>query len=273
MPKSAPTLALLAGGGKLPGVLAAAAVAKGWHIHVVTFAGQPQPEGIEKAESRREFPLGQIGHILAHLKAHHVTHVALVGHINKPSLLSLKPDAMGLKILARAVIKHDDALLRSVTNFLESEGFTLTSVQQLVPELLAPTGLLTRTRPSAEELEDIALGRSVLAVVGDLDIGQAAILYNGAVLGVEGVEGTDALIARCADLRGEGAKGGLLIKRAKPTQTDVADLPFVGPTTLHVLAAHHYRGLAVQAGRTLLLAQSDVIDLANQHNIFIQSDA
>lgn len=210
------------------------------------------------------------------MKEQGATHVALAGHLNKPSILSLKPDATGLKLLARAVIRHDDALLRAVTDFLEEEGFTLTTVQDLAPDLLAPKGLLSTSKPTVEEEDDIALARSTLAVLGDLDIGQACIVHNGAILGVEAVEGTDALITRCAalrtDVKGEG-KGGVLVKRAKMLQTDLADLPTVGRTTLELLAQYNYRGLCIQANRTLLLNQQECIDIANQNHLFLQSDA
>ena len=269
-------LAILAGGDPLPTTIAQVAVAKGWGVHVVTFAGQPKPTNLPNVSSVKEFPLGQIGHILAHLKSHKVTHVALAGHLNKPSILSLKPDAAGLKLLARAVIKHDDALLRSVTTFLQEEGFKLVTIQDLAPSLLAPKGLLTKAEPTADEVEDIALARSTLAVLGDLDIGQACIVHNGAIIGVEAVEGTDALITRCAALRmgpnGNGEQGGILVKRAKDMQTDLADLPTVGLETLNLLAQHNYRGLHIQSGRTLFLNQPETIAHANAHNLFVVSE-
>lgn len=265
-------LTILAGGGPLPALLAAAAQAKGWGVQAVCFGGQPQPEKLPPEVPRKEFPLGQVGHILAHLKATHTTHVALAGHLHKPSILSLKPDAMGLKLIARALVKHDDALLRSVTDFLAEQGFQMISVPELIPNLLAPTGPLAKARPTAAEAEDIALGRTTLAILGDLDIGQACIVHNGAVLGVEAVEGTDALIERCASLRG-GSTGGVLIKRAKLLQTELADLPFVGPTTIELLAQHGYRGLTVQAGKTLLLNQPAMVELANRYQLFFEADA
>lgn len=269
-------LAILAGGDPLPTTIAQVAVAKGWGVHVVTFAGQPKPTSLPNVNSVKEFPLGQIGHILAHLKAHKVTHVALAGHLNKPSILSLKPDATGLKLLARAVIKHDDALLRSVTDFLQEEGFKLVTIQDLAPSLLAPKGVLTKAEPTADEVEDIALARSTLAVLGDLDIGQACIVHNGAIIGVEAVEGTDALITRCAALRmgpnGNGEQGGILVKRAKDMQTDLADLPTVGLETLNLLAKFNYRGLHIQSGRTLFLNQPETIAHANAHNLFVVSE-
>ncbi len=268
------TLAILAGGDPLPTTIAQVALGNGWAVHVVTFAGQPQPKALPAVASITQFPLGQIGHILAHLKAHKVSHVALAGHLHKPSILSLKPDATGLKLLARAVIKHDDALLRVVTDFLQEEGFNLVTIQDLAPNLLAPKGILTKAKPNAEEQEDIALARSTLAVIGDLDIGQACIVHNGAILGVEAVEGTDTLIERCATLRDGGAqgKGGILVKRAKDMQTDLADLPTVGLQTVQLLAQHHYRGLCIQPGRTLFLNQSETLAHANAHNLFVVSE-
>jgi hypothetical protein len=266
-----PILTLLAGGGPLPSLMVAAAQAKGWAVNVVVFSGQAQPLALPQGVAVETFALGQVGRIVAHLKANNTTHVALAGHIDKPSILALKPDAMGLKLMARAMIKHDDALLRSVTDFLAEQSFTVVSAPDLVPNLLAPEGALARVRPTVAEAEDIALGRSTLVVLGDLDIGQACIVHQGAVLGVEAVEGTDALIERCAPLRGM-AKGGVLVKRAKALQTDLADLPFVGPTTMLLLAEHGYKGLVIQAGRTLLLEQEEMVKLANAQGLFFESD-
>lgn len=275
------TLVVLAGGGPLPALLVAAARSRGWPVHVVTFEGQPQPTGLELVHgpvhhepyvtTHKSFALGQVGHILAHLKACKATHVAMVGHLNKPSVLALKPDAMGLKLLARAVVRHDDALLRSVTDFLQDEGFEMVGVSDLAPGILAPEGLLTLAKPTGEEEDDIALARSTLAVLGDLDIGQAVVVHKGTIVGVEAVEGTDDLIARCAALRGD-AVGGILVKRAKMMQTDLADLPCVGATTVAVLAEHGYRGLCIQAGKTLVMNQDDMVKAANGHNLFIRCD-
>ena len=266
------SLAILAGGGALPGTLANAALEKGMAVHIVTFKNQPKPAILPAIASNAEFPLGQAGHILAHLKKIGVTHIAFAGNLDKPSILSLKPDALGIKLLARAVVKHDDALLRMVTDFLSEEGFQFLSVKDLVPSLLAPAGTLTKAKPKADVLNDLAIARTALGVLGDLDIGQALVVHNGAILGVEGAEGTDGLIARCAALRTEN-KGAVLVKRAKLMQTDLADLPTVGLKTIQTLAELKFEGLAIEAGRTILLNQAEVIAHANAHGLLIQSDA
>ncbi len=264
-------LAILAGGGPLPGLLAAGAQEKIWHVQLVVFNGQPRPEPCPDVPVD-VFGMGQVGHIVAHLKAAQITHVALAGHLNKPNILSLKPDATGLKILTRALIRHDDALLRSVTRFLEEEGFVLVGVAELAPNLLAPSGLLGKSKPTETDSADIALGRSTLAVLGDLDIGQACIIREGVVLGLEAAEGTDELIRRCAGYRG-GQTGGILVKRAKILQTELADLPTVGPQTIQLLTDFGYRGLAIQAGKTLVVHRGECVVRANKHGLLFIADA
>lgn len=280
LPETA-TLVLLAGGGPVPAMLAAAAQQRGWPVHVVTFQGQPKPEGLMPGTegapalaSYKEFALGQVGHILAHLKATKATHISMIGHLSKPNVLTLKPDAMGLKLLARAMVRHDDALLRSVAGLLEDEGFALLGVADLAPALQAPEGLLTSptAAPTDEEEDDIALARSTLAVLGDMDIGQAVIVHKGTILGVEAVEGTDELITRCVALRGD-PKGGVLVKRAKLMQTELADLPCVGPQTVELLAQHGYRGLCIQAEKTLMLGKDDMVKTANANRMFVRADS
>ncbi len=273
-PKTTVVFTLLAGGGNLPAALAQAAAGKGWATHIVTFQGQPQPVGLPKSVlSHTEFPIGKEGKILPHLKKLGTTHVALAGHLSKPSLLSLKPDMAGMKVIARAAQFHDDALLRAVTEALTAAGLIVVPVTELAPGLLAPEGILSKAKPTTDDEADIALAHSALKLLGKLDIGQAAIVHRGTILGVEGVEGTDALISRCATLRGE-VKGpaGWLVKIAKPGQTKLADLPTVGPQTVAALARHGYRGLAIQAKTTLLLDQSSVIGELNKNKmIFISS--
>ena len=262
-------LAVLAGGGNLPDKLVVGAQAQGWRVHMVTFSGQPTPKPWpEQLASHAEFALGQVGAVLKHLQAQGVTHVCMAGGLNKPSVFQLKPDAQAMKLLLRAHTFHDDALLRAVAVFLQEHGFTLLKVPDLLPDLVAPEGLLAKTKPTAQDFEDIGLARDVLAVVGDLDIGQAVVVHHGAVIGVEAVEGTDALLRRCAELRG-GPTGGVVVKRSKPTQTDLADLPTVGPVTMQLLHELGYRGLAVQAGRTLVLHQAECVALANKHKLFL----
>lgn len=264
---SNPTLAILSGGGTLPALVASAALGEGWEVQVITFEGQPQPRELPSGVAGvATFNIAAVGNILTHMKANKVTHVALAGNLNKPSLFRLRPDVKGLALLSRVRGFHDDALLRAISGFLADEGMTVVPVTDLLPQLRAAAGVWGKVEPSATDNTDIALGLEVLTALGALDIGQAVVVHKGAVLGVEAVEGTDNLIARCAPLRGDLGKherAGWLVKAAKPTQTDLADLPTIGPATVELLAVHGYKGVAVLAGSTLVLDYARLVSVAD----------
>ncbi|MCP5405080.1 MAG: UDP-2,3-diacylglucosamine diphosphatase LpxI [Pseudomonadaceae bacterium] len=266
-----PVLAILAGGGSLPALVAGAALAQGFEVQVVTFDGQAAPRGLpEGVAGQASFNIAAVGKILAHLKAHKVSHVVMAGALHKPSLFRLRPDVKGVQLLARVKGFHDDALLRGVAGFLADEGFTVLPVTDLLPALAAKDGVWGKYAPSEADKADIALGMEVLRAMGGLDIGQAVVVHRGTVLGVEAVEGTDGLIARCAALRGPLGKqerAGWLIKAAKPSQTDLADLPTIGPATVELLALHGYKGVAVQAGKTLVVDGEKVVAVADGHGV------
>lgn len=264
--KSITKIALLAGGGLLPKLCAEGT---SHNLMAVTFTGQPQPEGFPVGVPTQKVPLGAIGKTLSILKKENVSHVLLVGHLEKTSLFNLKPDLRGLQFLAKHALWHDDALLTSLTELLENEGFGVLSVKDILPKLLAPKGTLSTVKPSKKDISDITLGLNMLNAMSALDVGQSIIIKHGVVLGIEAIEGTQNLIQRCASLRGEGNTGGILIKAAKAQQTDKADIPTVGAKTMQLLTEHNYAGLALKANQTLLLEQDEMVKIANTHNIFI----
>jgi hypothetical protein len=122
--------------------------------------------------------------------------------------------------------------------------------------------------PDAQAEDDIALGFRVVRALGALDIGQAAVVQQGLVLGLEAIEGTDALIARCAALRREGP-GGVLVKAPKPGQERRADLPTIGRRTVEAAAAAGLRGIAVEAGASLVIDHAAVAVAADRAGLFV----
>jgi hypothetical protein len=175
-----------------------------------------------------------------------------------------------MQILARLGLRRhgDDQLLRLIVEELEREGFRVVGADTLIADVLAPEGPMTALAPDADALRDIALGIEVAGRLGDLDIGQAAIVQQGLVLGVEAVEGTDALIARCAGLKRAG-RGGILVKVKKPGQERRADLPTIGPHTVRLAAETGIAGIAVQAGHCLIIERAEVIAAADRAGLFV----
>jgi UDP-2,3-diacylglucosamine hydrolase len=260
-------LAVLAGRGPLPAQVAAAARAQGRDVFVLAFEGETDPE-LTRGVAHRWVPLGAVGRAIEALRGAQVEDVVLIGAVGRPALTSL--DRRGMQLLAKLGLRRtgDDQLLRLIVKELEGEGFRVLGADQLLDSVLAPEGPMTVLRPDDEALRDIALGIEVAQRLGDLDIGQAAVVQQGVVLGVEAAEGTDALLARCAPLRRAG-RGGILVKVKKPGQERRADLPTIGPHTVQVAAESGIAGIAVQAGHCLIIERAEVVAAADRAGLFL----
>ena len=142
-------------------------------------------------------------------------------------------------------------------------------IQEVVPNLLAPIGVLTQTSPNDEDEEDIRRGIEVATELGRLDVGQAVVVQQGLVLGLEGIEGTDKLIIRCNDYKRKG-KSPILVKLRKPEQDMRIDLPTIGVKTVENAYNSGFKGIAIHAGNTLIVNQEETIALANKYKMFIK---
>ncbi len=265
----APSLAIIAGGGALPRLLISAARAQGREILLVGLKGMVDPETLAAAPSL-ELPLGAAGQLEKVLRERHISTVVFAGKVRRPSWRELKPDWRAARYLAKIGMRAlgDDGLLRAITAIFEEEGFQVIGPHELLADLLAPEGQLGRHAPDAEALADIERGAEVVRALGLADVGQAAIVQQGMVLGVEAIEGTDALIERCRALQRPGP-GGVLVKMKKPQQERRNDLPTVGLETLRLAAENGLRGLAVGAAGTLLLELEAMVAFADEKGLFL----
>jgi hypothetical protein len=215
--------------------------------------------------------LGAIGRALKALHAAEARDVVMIGPVRRPSLATMKLDWRGLQILTRLGLGAgfgDDRLFKAIVGELEGEGFRVIGADEVIDELLAPEGLLTRAGPDPVAARDIQLGIEIAVRLGELDVGQAVVVQQGLVLGVEAVEGTDQLLARCAGLR-RGGPGGVLVKLKKPKQERRADLPTIGPKTVQAAAAAGLAGIAVHAGNCLIIERAGVIEAADRAGMFV----
>jgi DUF1009 family protein len=266
-----PALGVIAGGGSLPVRVAAAAAARGQRVFIVALEGFAEPASL--APFPHSFArIGAGGRIIALLREAGVRDLVLCGHVRRPSFFDLRPDAAGAALLARigkaAFFGGDDTLLRAVGRVLEEEGFTLRGAHEVLGGGTAPEGQLTRAAPAPEHEADIARGVAVARALGRVDVGQAVVVQQGFVLGVEAVEGTDALLARAGALRRPGP-GGVLVKLLKPGQDSRLDMPMVGVVTVRNAAAAGLAGIAVEAGRTLLADAPALVAAADANGMFV----
>ena len=170
--------------------------------------------------------------------------------------------------IGRAAFAGDDGLLAAVVKILGEEGFRVIGAHEILGEALGPAGLLSHAAPDAVAMADIGRGIAVARALGAVDVGQACVVQQGVVLAVEAAEGTDAMLSRCAPLARPG-RGGVLVKLVKPGQDRRADLPTIGPETIRAAAGAGLRGVAFEAGGTILADRETAIAAADAAGVFL----
>ena len=262
-------LGIVAGGGGLPGRLIAACRECRRDVFVIALEGITDRDGLDGA-SHAWVHLGALERMIGLLREAAVEEVVLAGPVPRPSLRTLRLDKRALKRLVglRPGALGDDRLLSLIVDELEGEDFRVVGVDTILTDLLAPEGAVGALEPDADARVDIAAGVRVARALGALDVGQAVVVQHGVVLGVEAIEGTDALLARCRDLRRDGP-GGVLVKLKKPGQERRADLPTIGPDTVANARAAGLSGIAVEAGNALIVDRAKVAEAADAGGLFV----
>lgn len=264
------TLGVIAGTGALPGNVIAACRDKRRPVFILALQ-DITPRELTEGQEHAWVRLGEVGKALSLLRERGIKELVIAGKVERPSLAALRPDAKGMLLLSRlggSMLAGDDALLSTIVRFFEGEGFTVTGADDIIRELLVPAKVLGRHAPDKLAEADIKKGVHVARAIGALDIGQAVVVQNGHVLGVEAIEGTDALIARAASLK-QTETGGVLVKVKKPGQERRVDLPAIGLTTVKAIADAGFAGIAIEAGGALLLDREAAIAEADARGIFI----
>jgi len=269
-------LAIIAGRGRLPLHVAAAARAAGDDPFVIGLKGEAcdVPHDFE-----HEFvSLGDITGVHRLVKEHGIDRVIMSGGVDRrPERRELRaPFRMipGILLMLRILSGGgDDKLLRAVISIIEAAGCRVVGAQEIVPDLLAKTGSVTERHPTKAQWEDIRVGFTGADMLGRLDVGQGAVAIGGRIVALEGPEGTDGMLDRVAQMRESGRisrqHDGVLIKLCKPQQDQRADLPSMGPITVENAARAGLAGIAIEAGRAFVLDQDDTIARADALGLFV----
>lgn len=262
-------LGIIAGGGILPKRLIDHCRKEGCPYSLVCLKDFTLPETSEGQECCL-CRLGEAGKAVSYFKKNGVRQIVMIGGVRRPSLLQLRPDWWTTKFLIKIGFKAfgDDNLLSLLIKGFEAEGFQLIGIHDVMPDLLANEGVWGKIEPDEQAWSDIRHGIKIALGLGALDVGQSVVVQQGIVLGVEAVEGTDALIKRCKELKREGV-GGVLVKTKKPQQEKRADLPTIGVRTVVNVHESGLRGIAIQAGNALVADRQAVIAKADELGIFI----
>ena len=264
-----PKLGIIAGGGELVAELCTSCRKQGREYFVIGINGNVDPNNLK--ESPHEIiHLGAIGRLIYEFRKQAVEEIVMVGSIQRPNWQEIRPDWRALKLFPRLLAggQGDGDVLRVAITELENEGFCVIGIEQVLPDLLTPLGKVGRYSPSPQVQRDISLGLSIARTIGELDIGQAVVVQQGLVLGMEAAEGTDSLILRCGLLSKPGEKG-TLVKIKKPGQDSRADLPTIGPDTIRRVQESGLGGIALQAFGSLIVERTKVVELADKCGIFV----
>src|SRR5712671_88806 len=267
---------LIAAGGVMPFAVADSLIARGLDPVLFALKGTCDPGPVERFR-HHWISVGQVGRAEKLFRAENCRDLVFIGTLVRPALSEIRLDWGTLRVIGRvwaAFRGGDDHLLSGIGRILEQDGFRMVGIKDVAPDLLMPEGCLTLKAPDEKAAADIARGRELLRALSPFDIGQATVVIDGHVVGVEDIEGTDGLLARVARLRAEGrirarTARGVLVKAPKSGQDLRFDLPTTGPRTVEGAAAAKLAGIAIVAGNTIVVEPQAVIEVADAAGLFV----
>lgn len=266
-------LGLIAGRGSFPLVLAASARRQGLEVVAVAIKGEADPT-IEQAAHRVHWlNLTQLGKMIQIFQREGVTRAVMAGQVVKrrmylTDLLTL--DATAARLWRSLPDKRGDTILTAVADELARQGIHLEDSTLHMAPFLARGGVMTKGKPTQDELADVEFGLRMAKAVAEEDIGQSVCVKDRSVVAVEAVEGTDECIRRAGTLCGPGF---VLVKVSKRNHDMRFDVPVTGLTTVATMAEAGGRVLAVEAGRTLMLDREALLGEADRRKVVVMGIA
>lgn len=269
---------LIAGWGRYPIVVAQALRRQGRQVVTMGIKQHANPALRPLSDVYKELGMGKLGSAIRYFRQHGVTTATMAGKVHKVRLFQRfylwhhLPDWRCFRVFFPHFLGHtkdrkDDTLIGAAIQAFAEDGIHFAPATDFVPELLVNPGTLSRRHPSRMELKDIEFAWRIAKEIGRLDIGQSVAVKGQAVLAIEAIEGTDKCIGRAGELCSAG--GFTVVKVAKPQQDMRFDVPTIGIGTLESLVAAGGRVLAVEAAKTILIDEPEVVDFANQHGIVL----
>lgn len=273
---SSSPVGLIAAGGAMPFAVADTLVARGITPVLFAIRGVCDPAGAARFR-HHWISIGQLGRAIRLLREEGCRDLIFIGSLVRPALSEIRFDVATLRAIPRIWASFrggDDHLLSGIGRIFEAQGFRMVGIRDIAPDLLMPEGTISGARPDERAQADITRGCEVLRALGPFDIGQAVVVIDGHVVGVEDIEGTDGLLVRIARLRDQGriraATGrGVLVKAPKAGQDLRYDLPTVGPRTVEGAAAAGLAGIAVAAGKAVVAEPQAMIAAADKAGLFV----
>jgi DUF1009 family protein len=265
-------LGLIAGNGRFPFLVLEAARGAGHEVTVIALKEEAFPEldalaARPPAAAVHWLSIGQLGKCISLLKDAGVTEAVMAGQVKHTKLFAdIVPDLTLAGVIMRLKSRNTDAIISGIADVLRTNGIELLDSTAFLAPLLAREGVLTHRPPTDEQRADLECGLRIADAVAGLDIGQTIAVKSAAVVAVEAMEGTDAVIARAGQLAGAGVR---IVKVAKPNQDMRFDVPVIGVSTIDAMKAAGADALSIDAGKTLMIDGDAIIKAANEAGIVI----
>ena len=270
-------IGLIAGWGNYPLAVARALKRQGHKVSCLGLRDHADPALRDICDDFRPVGIAKLGAQIRYFKRRRIERATMAGKIFKAKLMFNRwgwfhhlPDWQCCRtfyphFVARSRDRNDDTLLMALVNTFAENGITFAPATDFAPELLVKQGSLTNRKPTDKQRKDIEFGWRMAKELGRVDVGQTVVVKGLVAVAVEAMEGTDECIRRAGQLCPQG--GFTVVKVAKPQQDMRFDVPTIGLGTVRTLVEAGGQVLAVEAERTILIDQQEVLRYARRHRL------
>jgi DUF1009 family protein len=258
---------IIAGSRSLPLLFAKQARALGVkRLVAVAFENETDPALVSLVDDVVWLRVGQLSKLISAFTDRGIQRCVMLGQIAPKNLFDLRPDLRAMSVMLRLKEKNAHTIFGAIADELGKDGVELIEASPWLEPLMPGVGFRLGAELSDAQSEDVRFGFRVAKEVSRLEIGQLVVVKNGTVLAVEGFEGTDKCLARGGELAGKDG-GAVAVKVAKERHDMRFDVPCVGPRTLETCAAAGISVLALEAGKTLVLDEDEVVAVARKKRV------
>jgi len=264
-------IGIISGDGELPLSIGNNLISKGYEVIFFCIKNSVNLSYYKKYDYV-EIEINSFTKIIDSLTKKEINKIIMVGKISRPTIKDIKFDLNTIKLIKEYFLesKGDDALLKSISKFFFKRGFPLFDWKNICNELFSSKDNLTNNKPSEFAIKNMSKGLEIFSIIGKSDVGQAIIVQNQLVLGIECVEGTDNLIKRCEKYKKNDDRG-ILLKLTKHKQHNELDLPTIGIQTVINIKKCNYEGLFIEKNECIIINKNQVIDFCNNNNLFLST--
>lgn len=265
-------LGIIAGNGQFPFILAQEARKRGKEVIAIAIKEEASPSLKNYVDRIHWVSIGQLGKIISICKKEKISEAVMAGQVKHNKLFAnFFLDLKAIKLLMSLKDRQTDTILSAVITEFEKNGIKFIPSTSYLEEWIPGEGVLTESRPTAHEMEDVNFGFTIAKNISALDIGQTIVIKDKAIIAIEAMEGTDVCIQRAGEIASPfGGKSNMVVVKVSKLKQDIRfDMPVIGLKTVEVLKDSGARVLAFEAYKTLLFDKDYFIKLANKHKISI----